>query len=73
MKFVPTLLEPGRAFLSKVALSLPNPLAGAIKAAAASDGLAEAEALALAFGLDSKDLAREWVVRYLETARKKHH
>jgi len=32
-------------------------------------------ALALAFGLGCKDLARDWVIRYLESARgnKKHH
>ena len=96
-------------------LFLANFLAGVIKTAAASAGLAEAEvlatitryslivftgavtlhelgvgaelvraaftivfgavglALALAFGLGCKDLARDWVVRYLETARKKHH
>lgn len=30
-------------------------------------------ALALAFGLGCKDLARDWVVRYLESVRKKHH
>ena len=30
-------------------------------------------ALALAFGLGSKDLARDWVVRYLESTRKRHH
>jgi len=29
-------------------------------------------ALALAFGLGCKDLARDWVVRYLESARKRH-
>ncbi|OGL03941.1 MAG: hypothetical protein A3I03_01410 [Candidatus Rokubacteria bacterium RIFCSPLOWO2_02_FULL_68_19] len=36
---------------------------------------AVALALALAFGLGCKDLARDWVIRYLESARenKKHH
>ena len=95
-------------------LFFANFLAGVIKTAAASAGLAEAEvlatiarysltvftvavtlhelgvgadlvraaftivfgavglALALAFGLGCKDLAREWVARYLEYARRKH-
>ena len=98
-------------------LFVANFLSGVIRTAAASAGLAEAEvlatiarysltvftgavtlhelgvgaelvraaftivfgavglALALAFGLGCKDLAREWVTRYLESARgnKKHH